>query len=317
MKIVILDDVQNAIRGLDAFAQLAAHDVTVYTDSTTDTDVLASRLADADALVLIRERTKISAALLERLPRLKLISQTGRGYPHIDIEACNRLGIKVAVGGGGSESTAELTWALIMASMRHLPQEIAGMKAGKWQSTPQLGRALNKKVLGIYGYGRIGQLVARYGQAFGMRVLIWGREASIAYAEADGYQTVDSKATLFKISDVLSLHIKLNAETRGIITRQDLALMKPDALIVNTSRAELIADGALVDALKAGAPGFAAVDVYEDEPVKDHPLLALDNVICTPHLGYVERDNYESFFSAAFENVNNFFAGEATNIANP
>lgn len=317
MKIVILDDVQDAIRGLEAFAQLADHDVTVYTDSTTDIDVLAARLADADAVVLIRERTKMSAALLERLPRLKLISQTGRGYPHIDIEACNRLGIKVAIGGGASESTAELTWALILASMRHLPQEIASMKAGKWQSTRRLGRALNGKVLGIYGYGKIGQLVARYGQAFGMRVLIWGREGSLERAQADGYQTAERKAALFQASDVLSLHIKLNAETRGIITREDLALMKPHALIVNTSRAELIADGALVEALKAGAPGFAAIDVYEHEPVTDHPLLALDNVICTPHLGYVEQDNYESFFSAAFENINAFFAGNATNIANP
>ena len=315
MRIVIPDDYQDAVENLDAFARLSEHTVTVYRDTVKDVDVLVKRFADADALVLIRERTGIGEPLLARLPNLKLISQTGKGIAHIDLDACTRHRVAVAVGGGTPHAPAELTWALILASARHLPQEIARMKAGKWQGS--LGVGLHGRVLGILGYGTIGTLVANYGRAFGMQVLVWGRQGSLTRAASDGYDTVSSQRELFQRSDVLSLHLKLVDETQGIVTREDLAAMKPSALLVNTSRAGLIASGALVEALSAGRPGYAAVDVYEDEPVVDHPLLHMDNVICTPHIGYVEKDTYERYFGAAFDNLLAFFAGAPTGLLNP
>ena len=315
MQIVIPDDYQDAVRGLDCFGLLAGHDVTIYRDTVKDVDTLAARFAEADALVLIRERTKITAALLERLPRLKLISQTGRGVSHIDVDACTRRGVLVCAGVGSADATAELTWGLVLAAMRHIPQEVARLKAGGWQHT--LGLGLRGRTLGIFGYGKIGSLVAGYGRAFGMRVLVWGREGSLSRAQAAGFETASSQPALFAGSDVVSLHVKLSAETRGLVTRDDLAAMQPTALLVNTSRAELIAPGALVEALRAGRPGGAAVDVYEEEPVTDHPLLHMDNVVCTPHLGYVEKDSYERYFGAAFEQVRTFAAGKPVNVVNP
>ncbi len=315
MKIIIPDDYQGAVRGLDAFSKLVGHDVTIYPDSVSDIDALAERFRDADALVLIRERTRINAALLDRLPKLRLISQTGRGIPHIDLDACTKHGVLVCGGGGSPYATAELTWALILASMRHIPQEVNALRAGRWQTT--LGTGLRGRTLGIYGYGKIGTIVAGYGQAFGMRVLVWGREGSLMRAKADGLGIATGEAELFAESDVLSLHVKLNAETRGLVTAADLARMKPTALLVNTSRAELIEPDALVNALRAGRPGFAAVDVYESEPTVDHPLLTLDNALCTPHLGYVEKDSYEQYFGSAFDQVAAFARGMPINVLNP
>lgn len=315
MRIVIPDDYQNAVAGLDCFHKLAGHEVTIYNDTVKDVETLAARFAHADALVLIRERTAITEPLLERLPNLKFISQTGRGIPHIDLAACTRRGILVAAGGGASHATAELTWALVLAGMRHIPQEVARLKAGQWQTT--FGTGLRGRTLGIFGYGKIGSVVAGYGKTFGMRVLVWGREGSLTRAQADGYETAASQRQLFSESDVLSLHVRFIPETRGIVTADDLAAMKPTALLVNTSRAGLIDPGVLEAALKAGRPGFAAVDVYESEPVTDHPLLHMDNVICTPHLGYVEKDNYELFFNAAFDQLLAFAAGNPINVVNP
>jgi D-3-phosphoglycerate dehydrogenase len=307
MRIVIPDDYQDAVRGLTCFAKLAAHDVTIYNDTVKDVDALAERFRDADALVLIRERTAITEALLAKLPKLKLISQTGKGAAHIDLDACARRGVEVRVGTGSPVAPAELTWALVLASMRRLAQEAARLRAGQWQG--ELGRALRGRTLGIWGFGRIGSLVASYGRAFGMRVVVWGREGSLTRALASDYAIAISKEALFAEADVLTLHLRLTEETRGIVTAADLARMKPDALLVNTSRAELIESSALEASLRAGRPGFAAVDVYEEEPVigASHPLLALENVLCTPHLGYVERDSYELYFAEAFDNVNAFF----------
>ena len=302
MRVVIPDDYQDAVRHLDCFAKLSGHDVTIYNDTVKDVDALAERFKDADALVLIRERTSIDDELLSRLPKLKLISQTGRGATHIDVDACKRRGVEVAVGTGSPYAPAELTFALILAAMRRIPQEVASLRSGGWQQL--LGTTLRGRTLGIYGYGKIGSLVAGFGRAFGMRVLVWGREGSQSRARNDGFEV----GPLFAESDVLSLHLRLTDETRGIVTAADLAQMKPDALLVNTSRAELIERGALVDALRAGRPGFAAVDVYEEEPVVDDPLVSMPNVICTPHLGYVEKDSYELYFGQAFDNVNAFAA---------
>ncbi|HEU5200024.1 MAG TPA: D-2-hydroxyacid dehydrogenase family protein [Ktedonobacterales bacterium] len=316
MQIVIPDDYQDAVRSLDSFSKLAGHHVTIYQDTVKDIDRLAERFHDAEALVLIRERTAITEALLARLPQLRFISQTGKSANHIDLAACTRHGILVSGGIGGSPyATAELTWGLILAATRHIPYEMERLKAGHWQST--LGVGLRGRALGIFGYGKIGSLIAGYGRAFGMQVLVWGREGSIARAQADGFATVPSQEALFRESDVLSLHISLTPETRGIVTAADLALMKPSALLVNTSRAGLIEQGALEAALRAGRPGSAAVDVYEVEPVTDHPLLHMNNVICTPHIGFVEKDGYESFFSPAFDNLLAFAAGKPTNLLNP
>lgn len=319
MKIGIPDDYQDAIRTLDCFQKLNGQDVVIIREHLSDPEVLASRLQRVEALVLIRERTPITEELLARLPDLRLIVQTGKRAPHIDMAACTRHGVAVVYatppGGGSSHATAELTWGLILSAMRFIPQEVASMKAGHWQST--LGRSLYKRTLGIFGYGHIGGLVATYGRAFGMRVMIWGREGSRARAQGDGFEVAASRDALFRDADVLSLHLVLNEETRGIVSAADLAKMKPSALFVNTSRAGLVEPGALQKALRAGRPGYAAVDVYENEPVADHPLLHMDNVICTPHLGYVEKDNYEVLFEAAFDHLLAFTNGDRMKVANP
>lgn len=301
MRIVIPDDYQDAVRHLDCFGKLAAHEVTIYNDTVDDP---AARFADADALVLIRERTTITAGLLAKLPKLKLIAQTGRGTAHIDMQACESRGIVVKVGTGSPYAPAELTWALVLASARRIPREVDALRNGRWQTG--LGRTVRGRTLGIYGYGKIGSLVAGFGRAFGMRVLAFGRKGSLERAAADGHDVASSKEQLFAASDVLSLHLRLTGETRGIVTAADLASMKPDALLVNTSRAELIEPDALVSALRNGRPGFAAVDVYESEPTLTHPLLQMDNVVATPHLGYVERDSYELYFGQAFDAINDF-----------
>ncbi|HEU0259030.1 MAG TPA: D-2-hydroxyacid dehydrogenase family protein [Burkholderiales bacterium] len=319
MKVAILDDYHDTLRTLQCYGKLAGHDVKVWTDHVQDTDALAARLKDAEALILIRERTKIRAPLLERLPKLRLISQRSV-YPHIDIEACTRLGVVVSSNmhpGTPSYSTAEMTWALILAAVRDIPQQAAALKAGRWQIG--VGTTLRGKTLGVYGYGRIGAVVAGYGRAFGMQVQVWAREATRAKARADGYAVAPSKEAFFAECDVITLHMRLVEATRGIVTAADLARMKTTALLVNTSRAPLIEPGALVSALKAGRPGRAAVDVYEQEPVTDgrHPLLAMDNVVCTPHLGYVTREEYELQFADIFDQVVAFDAGSPINVVNP
>jgi D-3-phosphoglycerate dehydrogenase len=319
MKIAILDDYHDTVRTLGAFRKLAGHDVKVWNDHVQDTDALAARLQDTEALVLIRERTQIRAPLLERLPKLKLISQRSV-YPHIDIAACTRLGIVVSSDmhpGTPSYSTAELTWALILAAAREIPQNVAGLKAGKWQTG--IGNTIRGKTLGIYGYGRIGSVVAGYGRAFGMPVLVWAREPAREKAKADGYSPAPSKEAFFESCDVITLHMRLVDATRGIVKRADLARMKPTAIFVNTSRAGLVEPGALVDALRAGRPGKAAVDVYEEEPVLEakHPLVAMPNVVCTPHLGYVTRDEWEVQFADIFEQILAFAAGRPVNVVNP
>jgi len=319
MKIAIPDDYQDAVRTLDCFQKLNGQQVVITREHLSDPEALAARLHGVEALVLIRERTAITGALLARLPDLRLIVQTGKRAPHIDLAACTRHGVSVIYAtppsGGSSYATAELTWGLIMATMRFIPQEVASLKAGGWQRT--LGRVLHGQTLGIFGYGHIGSLVATYGQAFGMRVLAWGREGSRARARADGIEVAANRDALFRDADVLSLHLVLTEETRGIVSVGDLAKMKRSALFVNTSRAGLVEPGVLEEALRAGRPGYAAVDVYENEPVADHPLLHMDNVVCTPHLGYVEKDNYESLFGAAFDQLLAFAAGDRTKIANP
>ncbi|MBS0530848.1 MAG: D-2-hydroxyacid dehydrogenase family protein [Proteobacteria bacterium] len=319
MKISILDDYFDTIRGIDCFAKLKGHDVTIWNDHVQDVDRLAERLKETEALVLIRERTQIREALLERLPKLKLISQRSV-YPHIDIDACTRLGIVVSSSQHAdtpSYAAAELTWALVLAAMRQIPQQVASLKAGRWQMG--VGHTLRDKTLGIYGYGRIGSVVAGYGKAFGMRLLVWAREPAMAQARADGYELAASKAAFFEACDVLSLHMRLVAATRGIVTAEDLARMKRAALLVNTSRAGLIAPGALVKALKAGRPGMAAVDVFESEPLRDvsDPLLTLPNVVATPHIGYVSRDEYQIQFTDIFDQIVAYAAGAPINVVNP
>jgi D-3-phosphoglycerate dehydrogenase len=319
VKVSILDDYFDTLRTLDCFRKLAGHDVTIWNDHVQDTDALAERLRDTEVLVLIRERTKIRAPLLERLHNLKLISQRSV-YPHIDINACTRLGVIVSSNqhaGSPSYATAELTWGLVLAAMRQIPQQMSSLRAGKWQIG--IGSTLRGKTLGIYGYGRIGSVVAGYGRAFGMNVSVWAREASLARARADGYAAAPSKETFFEAGDVISLHMRLVPATRGIVTAADLARMKPTALLVNTSRAPLIQPGALVNALRAGRPSLAAVDVYEDEPLLDptHPLLSMDNVVCTPHIGYVSRDEYEIQFADIFDQIIEYAAGTPINVVNP
>jgi D-3-phosphoglycerate dehydrogenase len=319
MKITILDDYHDTIRTLDCFKMLAGHDVTIWNDHVQDVDALAKRLADTEVLVLIRERTQIRTPLLERLTKLKLISQRSV-YPHIDVDTCTRRGVIVSSDqhpGKPSLSTSELTWGLVLAAMRRIPQQMASLKAGKWQSG--MGRSVHDKTLGIYGYGRIGKVVAGYGKAFGMNILVWAREASRANARADGYETAASKEDFFERSDVLSLHMRLYDATRGIVTAADLARMKPTALLVNTSRSGLIAKGALEEALKKGRPGMAAVDVYDEEPVLDtsHPLLNMDSVVCTPHIGYVALDEYEVQFTSIFGQVVSYANGKPINVVNP
>ncbi len=319
MKISILDDYHDTVRTLSCFGKLAGHDVTIFNDHVQDTDALAARLADAEALVLIRERTQIRASLLDRLPNLKLISQRSV-YPHIDIEACTRLGIVVSSSqhpGTPSYATAEMTWGLIIAAVRQIPQQMASLKVGGWQIG--VGTTLRGKMLGIYSYGRIGSVVAGYGRAFGMNVLVWARPATLEQARADGYATAASKEEFFAACDVITLHMRLVDATRHIVKATDLTRMKPTALLVNTSRAPLIEPGALVEALKRGRPGMAAVDVYEQEPVRDtaHPLLNMPNVVCTPHLGYVTRDEYEVQFVDIFDQITSYAAGNPINVVNP
>lgn len=319
MKISILDDYFDTLRTLDCFGRLAGHDVTIWNDHVGDVDALAHRLRDTEALVLIRERTQIRGALLERLPKLKLISQRSV-YPHIDIDACTRLGIVVSSSQHAdtpSYAAAELTWGLVLAAARAIPQQMTALKAGNWQIG--VGHTLRGKTLGIYGYGRIGAVVAGYGKAFGMKVLVWARAPALAQARADGYEAADSKAGFFEQCDVLSLHMRLVEATRGIVTADDLARMKPTAILVNTSRAPLIEPNALVNALRSGRPGMAAVDVFEKEPLRDtgDPLLAMANVICTPHIGYVTRDEYELQFTDIFDQIVAYAADSPTNVVNP
>jgi len=319
MKISILDDYHDTLRTLACFGKLVGHEVKIWNDHVQDTDALARRLADTEALVLIRERTRIQAPLLDRLPRLRLISQRSV-YPHIDIDACTRLGVIVSSNmhaGTPSYATTELTWGLVLAAMRQIPQQMASLRAGSWQIG--VGSTLRGKTLGIYGYGRIGKVVADYGKAFGMPVLVWAREASLAKARAEGYAPAASRAAFFAECDVISLHMRLVDATRAIVKADDLARMKPTALLVNTSRSGLIEKGALEAALKAGRPGMAAVDVFDEEPVRDanHPLLKMDNVVATPHIGYVSRDEYELQFSDIFDQIVAYAAGAPVNVVNP
>jgi D-3-phosphoglycerate dehydrogenase / 2-oxoglutarate reductase len=328
MKIAILDDYQDAVRKLDCFQLLTQHEVKVFNNSVRGIGQLATRLAEIEALVLIRERTRITPQLLDKLPRLKVISQTGKVGGHIDLQACNARGIAVLEGVGSPVAPAELTWALIMAAQRRIPQYVANLKQGAWQqsglraaampSNFGLGQVLRGQTLGIWGYGKIGRLIAGYGRAFGMRVLIWGREMSRTSAQADGFEVAESKAALFEQSDVLSVHLRLHDDTRGAVTQADLLTMKPTALFVNTSRAELVEENAMVSALGQGRPGMVAVDVFESEPIlQGHTLLRMENAICTPHIGYVERESYELYFRAAFQNILDFIAGNSASVHNP
>ncbi|MDR2335398.1 D-2-hydroxyacid dehydrogenase family protein [Diaphorobacter ruginosibacter] len=328
MNIVILDDYQDAVRKLHCAERLERYSAKVYTNTVKGLGQLSVRLKDADVIVLIRERTHITRQLVEKLPRLKLIAQTGKVGSHIDVNACTERGIAIAEGVGSPVAPAELTWALIMAAMRRLPQYIANLKHGAWQQSGMraasmppnfgLGMVLRGKTLGIWGYGKIGRIVAGYAKAFGMNVRVWGREASRAQALSDGFQVASTRAEFFAQCDVISLHLRLNEETRNIVTLEDLSQMKPTALIVNTSRAELIEQDALIAALNRGRPGMAAVDVFESEPIlQGHALLRLENCVCTPHIGYVEQDSYELYFGAAFDNVVNYIKGTPTNIVNP
>ncbi len=328
MNIVILDDYQDAVRKLQCATKLDAYAAKVYTNTVRGIGQLSIRLKDADVIVLNRERTHITRQLVEKLPKLKLISQTGRVGSHIDVNACTELGIAVTEGSGSALAPAELTWALILAAMRRLPHYISNLKHGAWQqaglksaSMPPnfgLGSVLKGKTLGIWSYGRIGQLVARYGQAFGMLVVVWGGADSCAKASSDGFTVAASREAFFAESDVISIHLRLTEETHNIVTLEDLSLMKPTSLFVNTSRAELVEPDALLAGLNRGRPGMAAIDVFESEPpLQGHALLRLENCICTPHIGYVEQDSYELYFGQAFDNVVNFLSGSPTHLVNP
>jgi len=328
VNIIILDDYQDAVRKLKCATVMEQLNAKVFTNTVKGIGQLSVRLRDADVLVLIRERTQFPKQLLEKLPKLKLISQTGKVGSHVDVDTCTRMGIAVAEGVGSPVAPAELTWALIMAAMRRLPQYIGNLKHGAWQqsglkaaSMPPnfgLGMVLKGKTLGIWGYGKIGQMIAGYGRAFGMTVMVWGSESARTRATQDGLLVAANCEAFFEECDVISLHLRLHDSTRGIVKLDALSRMKPTSLLVNTSRAELIEEGALVSALNRGRPGMAAVDVFESEPIlQGHPLLRLENAVCTPHIGYVEQDSYEMYFKAAFENVVNFIAGTPTNIINP
>jgi D-3-phosphoglycerate dehydrogenase len=318
MKIAVIDDYQDAFRTLRCYSRLRDHEVLVYTDTEKDPVRLAERLKDAEAVILTQQRSRFPRNVIERLPNLKMLSQTGRVVAHIDIEACTERGIVVSAGGvGNPHATAELTWALILAALRHIPYEVRRLREGYWQST--LGAGVQGRTLGIYAFGRIGSIVARVGAAFGTRVVCWGREGSTARAREAGHEVATSRDAFFAEADILSLHIPLTKETRSIVTHDDLMRMKATALLVNTSRAGLIAEGALVSSLKAGRPGMAAVDVYEDEPVvgATHPLLELDNVICTPHLGYVEKETYETYYDVVVDQIVAFAGGRPIHVVNP
>ena len=317
MNITILDDYQDCVRHLNCFPSIAQHKVRIFNDTVKGVDALAERLADADAVVLMRQRTVIKKELLDRLPHLRVLSQTGAIGAHVDLPACSERGIVVMDGKGDGSTTAELTWALILASRRHLVAEVNRLRDGLWQGF--VGQQLKGQRLGIWGYGRIGRQVAAYGKVFGMNVWVWGREGSATRASADGVEVAPSRKAFFANSDIVSLHIRLKPETRGLVTGGDLGLMKKTALIVNTSRAELIQANALEQALRKGAPGFAAVDVYEDEPVLNakNPLVALPNALCTPHIGFVEINSYEHYYQTAFDNILRFAAGDTTGVVNP
>ena len=318
MKIAVIDDYQDTFRKLRCYAKLGGHEILIYNDTEKNPIRLAERLKEAEAVILTQARSPFPRSLIERLSKLKLISQTGRSTGHIDINACTEHGVMISAAGFATpHPTAELTWGLILATLRHIPYEVERLKQGFWQST--LGISVQGKILGIYVYGRIGSLVAKAGRAFGARVVCWGREGSLARAKEAGYEVAESRSAFFAESDILTLHLPLNSETRAIVTAEDLARMKPTALIVNTSRAAIIAEGALVEALTAGHPGFAAVDVFEDEPVigAAHPLLNMDNVVATPHLGYVERDNYELYYGLVIDQILAFAAGNPINVLNP
>jgi len=321
MKIAILDDYQNVVNKLNCYAQLEGLDTTVFTDTPASFDELVNRLTDKDALVLIRERTEITPELLARLPNLKLISQTGKISNHINMESCNEHRVAVAEGVGSPIAPSELCWSLILASSRHIVAYVDNFQQGSWQNSGSLGlgRTLTKLTIGIWGYGKIGQRIAQYAKAFDMKVVVWGSETSRLKSQSDGFEAASSKQEFFARSDVLSIHLRLSAKTEACVTYDDLQLMKKDALIVNTSRAQLIEAGALARSLKAGRPGFAALDVYDSEPatLEQEPLLAMPNVLCAPHIGYVEKNNYELYFDIAFENVINFFREQPQNIANP
>jgi D-3-phosphoglycerate dehydrogenase len=317
MKIAVIDDYQDAFRRMSSFAKLAGHDMQIFNDTLKEPARLAERLRDAECVVLTQQRSWFRRPLIEALPNLRLISQTGRVTAHIDLTACTEHGVMVCAGGKGRpHSTAELTWALILAALRHVPEEVYGLRRGGWQST--LGVDIFAKTLGIYALGGIGAIVANIGRAFGARILCWGRGASLERARLAGYEVAASREAFFAESDIVSLHLPMVRETRGIVTRADLARMKPSALLVNTSRAKLIEDGALVESLKAGRPGFAAVDVYEDEPIfnGDHPLLGLDNALCTPHLGFVTDETYEIHYGLAVEQILAYSGGKPIHVVN-
>lgn len=320
MNIAILDDYTDTARTCPAFAKLAGHDVAVWSDPAPDHDTLAARLRDVEVVVLIRERMQVGEALLARLPRLRMISHVGN-HPNVDVDACTRHGILFYDGRGvvstgqGASSTAELTWGLILAAIRRLPQNIASMRAGAWQHS--VGRIVSGKTLGVYGYANTGKRVAAVGRAFGMDVQVWGRGGSQERAVADGLRAAESRNSFFATSDIVTLHMRLAPETQGLVTAADLALMKPDSILINTARAPLIETGALEAALRAGRPGAAGVDVYEHEPVgADHPLFAMDNVVCTPHLGYATREQLEGMFDTLVENVLAYARGETDMAVN-
>jgi D-3-phosphoglycerate dehydrogenase len=316
MKIAVIDDYQNAFKTLKCYSELRGHEVIVYTDTEKDPVRLADRLKDADVVLLTQQRSTFPRAVIERLPKLKLIGQTGRAATHVDLVACTEKGIVVSAGGSGNpNATAQLTWGLILSALRNLPYEVRRLKEGHWQST--LGVGVNGKTLGVYAYGKIGSIVAGVGRAFGARVVCWGREGSTGRAKAAGFEVAKNREDFFAEADILSLHLPLNKDTRGIVTRDDLARMKPEALIVNASRSGLIVTGALVEALKAGRPGFAAVDVYDEEPVgANEPLIKMNNVTCTPHLGYVTRESYEEYYGIVVEDILAFAAGKPSHVLN-
>jgi len=317
MKIAVIDDYPNVLKTLKCFPKLAGHEVVVFTDTPNDVASLAKKLQDADAVVLTQQRSYFPRELIEQLPKLKVIGQTGRAATHVDLKACSEKGIVVSAGGSGNSSaTAELTWGLILSALRNLPREVTSLKTGGWQSTVGIG--VNRKTIGIYAFGKIGSIVAAVGKAFGARVICWGREGSTGRAKAAGFEVAPSREAFFAESDIISLHLPLNAETRGIVTADDLAKMKPSALMVNASRSGLIAKGALLAALKAGRPGFAAVDVYDKEPVgPDEELVKLPNVTCTPHLGYCTRESYEEYYATVVDDLVSFAAGKPSNVLNP
>jgi D-3-phosphoglycerate dehydrogenase len=322
MKIAVIHDYADVFRTTRAHPRLQDHEVVIHTDAYTDPSRVVKQVADCDALVLTQQRVPITRAIVEGLPQLKFISQTGRNVNHIDVAACTERGIVISAGGGSGggspySTTAELAWGLIIASLRHIPYEVERMKQGHWHST--VGTRLSGNTLGIYAFGHIGAAVARVGRAFGMKVVCWGREGSTARAKAEGFEVAASREAFFENADIISLHLPGNKDTRGIVTGADLARMKPSALLVNTSRAPIIEEGALVAALRKGRPGFAAVDVYEREPVTgaDHPLLKMPNALCTPHLGYAEKRGYEALYTLAVDQLLAYAQGKPINVVNP